>query len=441
MAGRRTLALETSGGATPDGEAANPRLFSGFLTAPAAAAAALLTVADIAATRYYQPAAPASLDPVVTADGDRLRMESFSGCCGAYARLDVLAPGLDGDDVGHGTTNVDINSPLRRALARLGGLDPLHLTVGPDELAVTTFDGRFVEKQVPLPERWLRGFAEAQVLAAGFTLRAEVPAAEAAAFLRTLPRPTLRSSARTTRWVVPVGGRTLRPTSRPAPHAVCLPGPERLLALQQVLRHATTVRVYAPDLAESDTAAVAWEVQLPGMRLTLMLSQNASRGFSGEGGVLHDLATGTAADDADLVSALLAWEPRIDVTELSGQACLPADRVRAALTVLGASGQVGYDLAEEAYFHRHLPYSAGDAEARNPRLRRARALVADGAVRLDGTLASVGKGDQGHLVRADDTGRLSCTCLWWAKYRGGRGPCTHALAVRMVRDAATEAAR
>lgn len=441
----RTLALETSGGATPAGEVANPRFFHGFLTAPAAAAAALLTVADVAATRYYQPAASASLDPVVTADGDRLRMESFSGCCGVYARLDVLAPGLDGDDVGHGTTNVDINSPLRRALARIGGLDPLQLTVGPGELEVTTLDGRFVEKQVRLPDRWLRGFAEAQVLAAGFTLRAEIPATEASAFLRTLPRPTLRSSARTTRWVVPVGGRSLRPTSRPSPDAVCLPGPERLLALQQVLRHATTVRVYAPvraeSDAESDAAALVWEVQLPGMRLTLMLSQNASRGFSGEGGVLHDLATGAAADDADLVSALLAWEPRIDVAELSRQASLPAGRVRAALTVLGTSGQIGYDLSEEAHFHRHLPYSAGGAEARNPRLRRARVLVADGAVRLDGALASVGKGDHAHVVRADDTGRLSCTCLWWAKYRGGRGPCTHALAVSMVRDTTTKAAR
>ncbi|WP_406487327.1 SWIM zinc finger family protein [Streptomyces phaeochromogenes] len=437
----RTLALETSGGATPAGEVANPRFFHGFLTAPAAAAAALLTVADVAATRYYQPAAPASLDPVVTADGDRLRMESFSGCCGVYARLDVLAPGLDGDDVGHGTTNVDINSPLRRALTRIGGLDPLQLTVGPDELEVTTFDGRFVEKQVPLPERWLRGFAEAQVLAAGFTLRAEIPAPEASAFLRTLPRPTLRSSARTTRWVVPVGGRTLRPTSRPSPDAVCLPGPERLSALQQVLRHATTVRVYAPVRAESDAAAVVWEVQLPGMRLTLMLSQNASRGFSGEGGVLHDLATGATADDADLVSALLAWEPRIDVAELARQTGLPAERVRAALTVLGTSGQIGYDLAEEAHFHRHLPFSAGGAEARNPRLRGARALVAEGAVRLDGSLARVGKGDHVHVVRADDTGRLSCTCLWWAKYRGGRGPCRHALAVSMVRDTTTKAAR
>ncbi|MGO4421445.1 SWIM zinc finger family protein, partial [Streptomyces sp. MCAF7] len=49
----RNLALETSGGATPAGDAANPRFFSGFLTAPAAAATALLAVADVAAARYY----------------------------------------------------------------------------------------------------------------------------------------------------------------------------------------------------------------------------------------------------------------------------------------------------------------------------------------------------------------------------------------------------
>jgi hypothetical protein len=434
----RVLALETSGGATPAGEAAHPRFFDGFLTAPAAAAAGLLAVADVAAARYYRPKAAASLDPVVTADGDRLRVESFSGCCGVYARLDVLAPGLDGDGVGCGTTNVDISLPLRRALAGLGGLDPLHMRVGPQDVEVTTFGGRFVEKKVPLPDRWLRGFAEAQVLAAGFVPRAELPATEAAAVLRALPRPGSRAPA--TRWVVPVG-RTLRPASRPVPGAVCLPGPDRLLALRQVLRHATSVRVYAPALAEGTAAPVAWEVGLPGMRLTLLLSQDASRGFSGEGGVLYDLAAGSAAGDADLVSALLAWEPAIDLPGLSRQAGLPPERVRAALTVLGTSGQIGYDLAEQAYFHRHLPYSGGDAEARNPRLRGARALVADGAVRVDGDLAWVGKGDHVHLVRADDAGRAGCTCLWWAKYQGGRGPCTHVLAARIVRDAAAEETR
>ncbi|GAA1217741.1 SWIM zinc finger domain-containing protein [Kitasatospora nipponensis] len=430
----RSLALETSGGATPTGAAANPRFFSGFLTAPAPAAAALLAVADVAATRYYQPLRPASLDPVVTANGDRLRFESFSGCCGVYARLDVLAEGLDGDDIGHGTTNVDVNNPLREALGLIGAADPLHLAVGPQALEVTTLDGPLVEKKVPLPERWLRGFAETQVVAAGFDLRAEVPAAEAVRFLRSLPRGTGRAGARTAQWVV-AAGRTLRPTSRPVPGAVCLPGPERLAALQRVLRHALALRVYGPPAGPAPAAA-AWEVLLPGMRLTLTLSPDASRGFSGEGGVLDALATGDAAADAELVSVLLAWEPRIDPAELAEQAGLPVARVRAALTRLGTAGQIGYDTAEAAYFHRQLPYDSGRAETQNPRLRAAHALVAAGAVRPEpggGALVSVD--DHVQRVRAGADGRLSCTCLWWAKYRGGRGPCKHALAVSLTRSA------
>ncbi|MGW7584692.1 SWIM zinc finger family protein [Kitasatospora sp. NPDC054768] len=426
----RSLALETSGSAIPAGLVANPQLFRGFLTAPAPAAAALLAVADVAAARYYQPQLRASLDPVVTANGDRLRFESFSGCCGVYARLDVLAEGLDGDEIGHGTTNVDVNNPLREALGRIGAADPLHLAVGPDALEVTTFDGPLVEKKVPLPDRWLRGFAETQVLATGFDLRAEVPAAEAVRFLRSLPRGNGRSVQQ---WVVPAG-RTLRPTSRPVPGAVCLPGPERLVALQRVLRHALALRVYGPPGGPSAMAA-AWEVVLPGMRLTLTLSPDASRGFSGEGGVLEALAGADAAADAELVSVLLAWEPRVDPAELAEQAGLSVERVRAALTRLGTSGQIGYDTAEAAYFHRQLPYDSGRAEAQNPRLKAAHALVAAGAVALEeGGGALVTVDDHVQRVRRAADGKLSCTCLWWAKYRGGRGPCKHALAVGLARD-------
>ena len=399
----RGLALETSGGATPAGPVAHPRFFDGFLTTPAAAAAAILVVADVAAARFDQSAG-ASLDPVVTAGGGLLRLESFSGCGGVYARLDILPSGLDGDDVGHGTTNVDASPPLRRALAVLGGLDPLHLTVGPEELEVTTFDGRFVEKRVPLPDRWVRGFAEAQVLAAGLALRAEVPAAPAAALLRSLPPPARRSGARTTRWVVPAGG-GLRPASRPVPGAVCLPGAERLSVLQPVLRHATAVRVYAPASPEGKPAAVAWETRLPGMRLVLLLSQDPYRGFSGEGGVLTDLASGPAAEDsADLLGEMPTWEVAVTVAELSRQAGLPPGRVRAALTVLGVSGQIGYDLAEEAYFRRPLPWPASAAEAFNPRLVAARALVADGAIRLDGALSWVGRATTGTSSAPTATG-------------------------------------
>ncbi|MFE0777957.1 SWIM zinc finger family protein [Streptomyces sp. NPDC058861] len=431
----RLLGLETAGGLTPRGAEARPRFFSGFLASPQVAARGLLAVADVAAARYYQRIRPGSLDPVVTGNGDRLRFESFSGCGGVYARLDVLDEGLGGAETGHGTTNVDVNDPLREALSRMTGDDPLHLRVGPDEMAVSTLAGSVVEKKVPLPDRWLRGFAEAQVASARFDLRAELTGAEAVRFLRSLPRA--QSRGRGPLWITQ-SGRTLRPTTRPGAGAVCLPGPDRLVALERVLRHATGLRVYGP-VPDGVAAASAWEVTLPGMRLTLTLSPDPARGFSGEGGVLEALATEEAEQDAELVAVLLAWEPRVDPADLAAQAGLTVDRVRAALTRLGTAGRVGYDVADAAYFHRELPYDADRAERHNPRLVSARRLVAEGAVELDGETAAVASGDRRYRVRESD-GVLSCTCQWWADHRGRRGPCKHALAVRMARRGAVVAA-
>src|SRR5207237_1160072 len=103
-------------------------------------------------------------------------------CCGVYARMDVLPDAIEGRHLARGTTNVDVNDSLRLALGRVRGADPLGLEVGPDELAVTTFDGTVVERKVPLPGRWLRGFAEVQALTSGFEPRATLSAPDAARF-------------------------------------------------------------------------------------------------------------------------------------------------------------------------------------------------------------------------------------------------------------------
>ncbi|GIF15633.1 SWIM zinc finger family protein [Actinoplanes teichomyceticus] len=417
------LTLQTSGG-----PAAHPRFFTGFLTVPGAAATGLLAVAEVARTRYFRPLPPASLDPVVTAGGDRLRFESFSGCCGVHARLDVLPAGLDGDIVGHGTTNVDVDLPLRRALSRVGAGEAMHLAVGPDELAVTTFDGRLVERRVPLPTRWLRGFAEAQVLTARFDARAELGVTEARALFHRLP------ADRSVLWAV-AAGRSLRLTSRPVPGAVCLPGAGRLAALKPFLRYATGLRVYGPAVtAGSAPVASAWELSMPQQRLSLTLSPEPYRGFPGEGTVLESLTSDEVADDADLVSALLTGDPAIDVDTLATASGLDAARVRDALTQLGTAGRVGYDLAEAGYFHRALPYTADAAERMSPRLTGARALISAGAVSVGAEVSRVVSGGQTYHVR---DAAQSCTCPWWARHRGGRGPCKHLLAVRMARSGKT----
>jgi hypothetical protein len=290
-----------------------------------------------------------------------------------------------------------------------------------------------VERKVPLPERWLKGFAEVQVAAARMRPAAELAAVPARRFLRALPR-----SGRGPLWVVPAGG-SLRLTSRPSVGAVCLPGPERLRAVEPLLRYARGLRVYGPEVDARATAAPSgWEVVLDDARLVVVLSPEVSRGFSGEGGVLFDLADETTADDAALVGDRLVFQPRIDVPEVARDCGLTEERVRRGLVVLGASGRVGYDLADAGFFHRELPYDPSALAAMHHRLRDARALLDAGAVTLVPGGARVRGDDVEHHVTfaiSAEGGADRCTCPWWGRHRGTRGPCKHVLAATLARRA------
>jgi len=145
------------------------------------------------------------------------------------------------------------------------------------------------------------------------------------------------------------------------------------------------------------------------------------------------VSDGSPDGTADLVAALLAFEPRIDVERLSREAALPPDRILRALARLASAGRVGYDLADAAYFHRELPYDPAVLEELHPRLRDARTLAEAGAVQrdpVDENLFLVESAGSTYVVRRSPTGE-SCTCPWYAKYRGDRGFCKHVLAVTM----------
>ena len=429
--GRAEVSLATSGGRED-----NPYFFTGFLGAPRQTAQALLVVAEVARTRYYEPpnmvaARIAAADPVVTSNHDRLRFESFSACAGVYARLDLEPGVLDGRPREWGTTNVDFNPPMRAALARIHDDEAMLMHVGHDEVRVETLGGSAVERKVPLPERWLKGFAEVQVASAHMVLRHELPAVEARRFIQSLPRTKSRSVA----WATPAGG-GLRLSSRPDGAAVCLAGPERLRLLEKLLPFTRVLRVYGPAPTRDRAAEPgAWELELDGARLVFGLSPELFRGFSGEGGVLADLA-GADETVVEEVAETLHGEPAIDVDEVSRVAGIERSGVQTALGALGAAGRVGYDLAQSAYFHRELPYDRGALEKMHPRLLGARELFEQGAVRLDDDVsATVRSGDAEYVVRVEQ-GFARCTCAWFAKHRGERGPCKHVLAVEHARRVA-----
>jgi predicted nucleic acid-binding Zn finger protein len=43
------------------------------------------------------------------------------------------------------------------------------------------------------------------------------------------------------------------------------------------------------------------------------------------------------------------------------------------------------------------------------------------------------RGDDDRVVRVDPAG-YTCSCPWWAKHGGSRGPCKHVLAVHVARS-------
>jgi hypothetical protein len=285
-------------------------------------------------------------------------------------------------------------------------------------------------------------------LHARMRLVAELTGPDAQRFISRLPR-----TARCPLWAVPAG-RTLSLAASPRPGAACLAGPERLGELRPLLRFTKKLRVYAlPGADGADSggaplpapsalpAASAWELTLggTGARLTLTLSPERYRGFSGEGALLGALAVPeTAAGDVGLISLLLGWGPVIDLASLTASANLSTERTAAALATLASSGKVGYDLSDAAYFHRELPLGA-DAERVHPRLADARELVATGKV----TFTQGGAMSGSHRVRfglgqGGATGD-TCTCPWWGKHQGTRGPCKHVLAARIALGGSTAA--
>jgi hypothetical protein len=425
----RRLGLETAAALTPEGLVERPVFFSGFPARPEVLAAGLLAVADVAATTYAdfgQAKRLANLDPVVTASGDRMRFESFSGCNSVHARLDLLPDGIAEGEVGFGTTNVDINQPLRTALSRMGGATLLHLTVGPDEVRASTPDDQHVERKVELPDRWVRGLAEVPYVSAAMTVRAQLAGPAVARFARDLPRAG--SPGPTVHLVAAAGGVRLLP--RAVPGSIAVPGATRLRGMDRVLRFASGLSVHADP-----HGATAWVFDLPGARLTLVLTAHPYRGFSGEGGLLLRIVDRASEAHGRVLLADLGWDPVVDPTRLATATGLADEEVSGGLAWLAASGRLGHDLADAAWFHRELPIDGEQVVRRNPRLLHAQELVATDGVRPAGAGEWLVRGsDAGHRVSGLSSAELVCTCPWAESHAAGRGPCKHVLAVLLEED-------
>ena len=416
----RVVGLETARGLTPDGLVEHPDFFNGLLSRPDVIATGLLAVARVAGTRYSIDLAELrrNLDPVVTAGGDRLRFESFSECNGVHARLDVLGDGLDSGEMSFGTTNVDINQPLRGALGRMRSSDLVHLAVGAEALRVSSLDETHEERRVDMPNRWVRGLAETPWLARGMDHRATLDKAGLVPFLNGLSRT---GSGQTFHLVPTPNG--LRMSASPTRRSILLAGTGRLAVLTSIARFATRLDVYAHPGGSS-----GWVVHLPHARMTLLLSPGAHRGFSGEGSVLVPLSHPKAETvGRSLLDHLSAWEPLVDPDGLARVSGHDRGNVDAGLCVAlrrpAGSASTSRPARWSQTASRRWTPTGSCATTRG----YARAARITGIERVGDAWRVPGE----HAVyTVIDTGeRWQCTCPWEHEHHGTRGPCKHVLAV------------
>ncbi|MEM9973160.1 MAG: SWIM zinc finger family protein [Pseudomonadota bacterium] len=400
---------------------------------PEVTAAALRAVSEIVGSRFYVP--PAMLarilreaDPVATVSAEAVRFEGFSACCSAYARLDIENTALEAATRQAGTTNVDFGPKLRGALAQIRPSDRLDISIGAHGIAFSDGQQEIVEHKVPLPERWITGFGDVQVAMAGMERAFSLNRIAAQRFLRGLPR----GKNDHVRYVSSVRGQGLS-SSRQSASAVPLRGAHRLRVLEPLAPKCESLAVYVnPALGST-----AWVLEFAGQRFSLVLNAEPWRGFSGDGGLLGDLADG-AGPSASTLHAALKWHGQLEAKSIARRCGCTVDLARNALARLAGEGLLGFDLADGSYFHRALPYQLADGGRTPRRLEAAEALATGGHVTVapDGKSARVTSGEVVHHVSVSGS-IYRCTCPWFARNGASRGPCKHVLATQIVLERVT----
>lgn len=398
--------------------------FSARIVSPTLFADSLLCLSNVVRSNFAYPS-PSMLDPVVSCGPGSLRFEGFSGCCGLYAVAKFLEPSFEASSFDYGTTNVDFNDGFRNGLATLRSAHSVSLEVSQETVRVTSDQAAFIEKKVKLPLRWLRGFCEVQDILSRVEHRCSCSSREVRKFILGLPRNAAR---RNPLWATPTGS-GLRASARPSAQAVPIIGADRLRLLEPLLRaHDGTVSIgTVPGAAIS-----SWFCELEGLQFLLVLSSGLHRGFSGEGQVLTRLADQSWQNAIDQVRNSLNWEQPLEVAHLATRLNLPNAEVANSLAALATRGVLGFDLHQQQYFYRVLPFESELVESLQPRLTAARQIVEDQDVTPDETVAgnnrwTIRGGDVQYIVELGEE-RSTCTCVWFNKHQNSRGPCKHILA-------------
>ncbi|SEH40677.1 SWIM zinc finger family protein [Chryseobacterium culicis] len=406
-----------------------PCFFWGNVEQPFILARCLISLSNIVRSSFsLSPFQMALLkDPIVTAGNERLRFEGFSHCAGVYARIDVMPDGLDGEFPENGTTNVDFNQPLINALGSIRPNEKIMLSVGEKEVGLYKNEERIIERKVPLPAKWIKGLGTVQVYLSESEKRYRFNKIQAQQLFRAMPKGVIKTD-----YYLTVRGN--KPVFSPVKSAdsVCIGGLHRLRLLEPLLPYIDSMQVFSHVRMQSTT----WQLYMGNIRLSFSLSRESWRGFSGEGALLESLLSDVSDEWIDALDKYAYVNQSVNPSRLALENKISLDKTENITAKLASMGLLGYDLDDREFFYRRLPFKLSRIIGLNPRLKNAEKLIEDGKVEIlnnnkERTEARVEGSGVHHTVILEEE-RERCTCDWFTKYQGERGPCKHVLAVKKL---------
>lgn len=416
------------------------------------------------------------LDPVITVHPDRLWFEAFTQDLGAYVSLQVDPAVFEAEgETRFGTTNIDFTAWLWGALGEMRSSRTTRFHVGAGGFAVETASagGRF-EQKVELPDRWVRGFLQAQSAMALPGTRLRLRPVDLLAAIRFLQHHKAKVSPRALRYEM-APGRDAELVIEPWDHRVPLQGAthgytelrsirtwgrRKLALIEPLLPFAEHVDVYLKGRAMPSFYAV----RLPGM--TFLLGMTGQAGGAGDSGLdlLADSRRSSSGDQARVLAAL-ASRFHAGTEALSAECGLPLADTANALAALNRGGRVMFDVETREWRHRELFSPPIDTEALfppDPRVEAAAALLATpGAVQVGSAQAEEQRklrryrdpatgapversttyrqwriagrcgAEETELVVSDEERIVfgQCGCAWFREHLLNKGPCEHMLAL------------
>ncbi len=406
-----------------------PCFFWGNVGQPFILARCLITLSNIVKSSFnLSPFQMALLkDPIVTAGNERLRFEGFSHCAGVYARVDVLPEGLDGEFLENGTTNVDFNQSMITALGSIRPNEKIMLSVGQKEVGLYKGENKIIERKVPLPAKWIKGLGTVQVYLSESEKRHTFNKIQTQQLFRGMPKGVVKSDY----YLIVRGNKPIFSPVK-STDSVCIGGLHRLRLLEPLLPYIDGMQVFA----HANMQSITWQLNMGNIRFSFSLSRECWRGFSGEGAVLDSLISDVPDEWIDTLDKYAYANQTFNPGRIALEENISFDKIENSTGRLAAMGLLGYDLNDGEFFYRRLPFKLSRIIGLNPRIKNAEKLIEDGKVEIlnsnkERTEARVKGAGVHHTVIIQEE-KERCTCEWFSKYQGERGPCKHVLAVKKL---------